>query len=140
MTYTREQILAMEPEELSLTVAEHVFNARIVENHDYGSAYILVGDVGRNSTQPLKGKDWSSAKWRNSEEKAWLDCPKYAENMSDAWEIEEKIKWMAAMGKGLMIGHYMVELTEIVGNYGFELVHATPAQRSKAALLAVLDL
>ncbi|KGE20609.1 BC1872 family protein [Paenibacillus wynnii] len=64
-------------------------------------------------------------------------CP--SEDISAAWEVEEKIKEMAK-DEPLHIGYYMTELILIVGSNGFNMIHATPEQRCKAALLAVLNL
>ncbi|WP_339314639.1 hypothetical protein [Paenibacillus sp. FSL M7-0896] len=56
-----------------------------------------------------------------------------------AWKVEERIKELAN-GAPMYTGYYMTELQLIVGNKGFDMVHATPEQRCKAALLAVLGL
>jgi len=132
----REDILAIDVDELSLLVAENIFKAKVIDNEKYPEERLLIGWFEVEAWKPLNGQRWQNATWRNSEEKAWLDCPRYAEDISAAWEVEEQIKQIG----GLMIGYYMTELTLIVGNKGFDMVHATPEQRCKAALLAVLDL
>lgn len=58
--------------------------------------------------------------------------------ISAAWEVESTIKEISG-GQGL-ITNYMTQLFLIVGNKGFDYVHATPEQRCKAALLAVMGL
>ncbi|OMD08383.1 BC1872 family protein [Paenibacillus odorifer] len=136
MTLTREEILAMDPIELGPVVAEHVFKAKVIGKENFPELRLLIGWFGKEAWKPMKGT-WHNAEWRNSEERAWLDCPRFGEDIYAAWEVEERIKEMA-IDAPLYIGYYMIELQLIVGNKGFDMVHATPEQRCKAALLAVL--
>ncbi|WP_339194319.1 hypothetical protein MKY95_21160 [Paenibacillus sp. FSL P4-0176] len=64
---------------------------------------------------------------------------KYSEDMFDAWAVEERIVELRLQAK------YCESLKRVVVGTGeyvgmFDYIHATPAQRCKAALLAVLDL
>ncbi|OMD19198.1 hypothetical protein BJP48_11865 [Paenibacillus odorifer] len=138
MTLTREEILAMDPIELGPVVAEHVFKAKVIGKENFPELRLLIGWFGKEAWKPMKGT-WHNSEWKNSEERAWLDCPRFGEDIYAAWEVEERIKEMA-IDAPLYIGYYMTELQLIVGNKGFDMVHATPEQRCKAALLAVLGL
>ncbi|OMD66025.1 hypothetical protein BSK62_13235 [Paenibacillus odorifer] len=112
MTLTREEILAMGiGNELDIEIAVTVMGR---ERDKFRSGWIRLGDL---STYPKQ----------------------YSKDISAAWEVEERIKEMA-IDAPLYIGYYMTELQLIVGNKGFDMVHATPEQRCKAALLAVLGL
>lgn len=91
MELTREKVMAMEVDELSLAVAENVFNAKICGRNDDPEAKLLIGEIESGVWKPLKGR-WQTANWRNSDEKAWLDCPRYAEDISAAWEVVDKLK------------------------------------------------
>lgn len=61
---------------------------------------------------------------------------RYSEDMSAAWEVEEAFK--DDMSKQ---GRYVSSLKDVLGENSlmFDFIHATPAQRCKAALLAVLE-
>lgn len=136
---TRDQVLAMEPMEVGLAVAEHIFKAKVIGKEGCPESRLLIGHFGYNSWQPLSGERWQNASWRNSDERAWLDCPRYGESISAAWEVEEKIKELRLQAK------YCEALKQVVIGTGeyvgmFDYIHATPEQRCKAALLAVLDL
>ncbi|MDN8590953.1 hypothetical protein Q0V21_19525 [Paenibacillus sp. 11B] len=67
-------------------------------------------------------------------------CPKrYSSDMSKAWEVEKKIKELRLQAKYCeALKRVVIGTGEYVGMFDF--IHATPAQRCKAALLAVLDL
>lgn len=56
-------------------------------------------------------------------------------DISAAWEVEEKVGEMPERVKA----NYLTELILLSGGRGFTMVHATPEQRCKAALLAVID-
>lgn len=55
-------------------------------------------------------------------------------DISAAYEMEERIYRMERVG---MVARYMDCLLQVVRSSGFLLVHATPEQRCKAALLAM---
>jgi hypothetical protein len=57
----------------------------------------------------------------------------YSTDIAAMWEVEEMI-----YQKGLA-EKYITNLILITGSTGFHLVHASPADRCKAALLAVMD-
>jgi len=66
---------------------------------------------------------------------SWVYPAPRTRNMVAAWEVKEKIYRMDKVG---LVGRYMTELLLIVDSNGFKVVHATPEQRCKAALLAVM--
>ncbi|WP_339283715.1 hypothetical protein [Paenibacillus sp. FSL R5-0486] len=114
---TREQVLAMEPgQELDALVAQHVMGWH-------------------------KGDPWGGAYWVDSDK-----CLRYeilvfkpSLHINIAWGVGE---WFAETG---IRGRYAKRLKEVIlANKGecstFDMVHASPADRCKAALLAVLDL
>ncbi|MEK5416333.1 BC1872 family protein [Paenibacillus sp. FSL L8-0708] len=138
MTLTREEILAMDPIELGPVVAEHVFKAKVIGKENFPELSLLIGWFGYEAWKPMKGT-WHNAEWRNSEEKAWLDCPRFGEDISEAWEVEERIKVLRLhTGYVSCIKQVLVGTGEYVGM--FDYIHATAEQRCKAALLAVLNL
>lgn len=138
---TREQILEMTTEELSLAIAERVFKARIIGNSDDPEARLLVGEFGGvNAVRPLSGERWQTASWRNSDEKAWLDCPKYTEDIAAAWEVLLKLK---SMGAEVNVGFYEkwdCSIDYPVGCNYREVAETAQEAICKAALLAVLGL
>lgn len=72
-------------------------------------------------------------------DKRYCFIPDYSTDISDAWEVGE---WFAETG---IRGRYAKRLKEVIlADKGecstFDMVHASPADRCKAALLAVLDL
>lgn len=134
LTYTRDKILAMEPAELSLAVAEVIFKAKVWRNDRDPDARLLVGEI-RGSLNPLVGK-WRNAQWTNSDERAWLDCPKYAEDMSAAWDVMEHLNPLYNLELGNTTGGWNLFI------FGSENIDAetAPVAICKAALLAVMDL
>ncbi|OME58207.1 hypothetical protein BSK59_08465 [Paenibacillus odorifer] len=138
MTLTREEILAMDPIELGPVVAEHVFKAKVIVKENFPELSLLIGWFGYEAWKPMKGT-WHNAEWRNSEEKAWLDCPRFGEDISAAWEVEECIKELRVHTRYVAcLKQVLVGTGEYVGM--FDYIHATAEQRCKAALLAVLNL
>ena len=91
MTLTREEILAMDSIELGPVVAEHVFKAKVIGKENFPELSLLIGWFGYEAWKPMKGT-WHNAEWRNSEEKAWLDCPRFGEDIYAAWEVVEKLR------------------------------------------------
>lgn len=137
---TREQVMSVAPgTDLNVMVAEHIFGWRRIQGptHDYDGAvehgevlvpldmseahaYAMMPPRGRIPLYIFVNREWSS-------------------DMSAAWEVEEKIKQLKLHVK------YCGDLKRIVIGTGeyvgmFDYIHATPEQRCKAALLAVLDL
>lgn len=88
-----------------------------------------------------KGDSWGGAYWEDSDK-----CTRYeilvfkpSLHIGIAWGVEEKIKELRLQAK------YCSALKQVVIGTGeyvgmFDYIHATPEQRCKAALLAVLDL
>ncbi|KAA1180677.1 BC1872 family protein [Paenibacillus sp. B2(2019)] len=125
MTLTREEILAMEPGPTLDEITAEIACGRKVR---------MLNEVTNNSFKPQYDKkviDEGAGRYNI--------IPRYSTDISAAWEVEERIKEMA-IDAPLYIGYYMTELQLIVGNKGFDMVHATPEQRCKAALLAVMGL
>lgn len=94
----REDVLAMDIDELNLAIAGSIFKAKVIGNDDDPMERLLIGWYGEEGWNPLSGERWQNAKWRLSDEEAWLDCPRYAEDMSAAWKVVELIankpNWM----------------------------------------------
>jgi hypothetical protein len=88
---TKEQILAMEPAELNIAVAEEIFNAKVISKEGDPEAKLLIGWYGKDAWKPMR-HSWRTAVWHRSEESAWLDCPKFGEDISAAWEVVEKVQ------------------------------------------------
>lgn len=121
---TREQILSMSAQELAEATAVHVMGWVKHEDAEIGEYYHEQANVcGVNiSAYVVLIDDWNPA-----------------EDIAAAWEVEGKIKELSGGEKGLII-RYMTRLMNVVGEDGFDMLHATPEQRCKAALLAVMGL
>lgn len=109
---TREQILGMDEQQLAEATAVHVMGW-----HQNGFYWT------REKGIVMLTEMWDPAK-----------------DMATAWDVEEKIEELCKTTDHLIIQRYMAELWLVVGSEGFKMVHATPEQRCKAALLAVLNL
>ncbi len=126
MTYTREQILAMDAEQLAEATAIHVMGWRKEKPSNYPYDY---------------GGHWldSNGDWQydcdNSHDEIWNP----AEDIAAAWEMEECIKQKYYVGLyGRKLKYVLLSTGDYIGM--FDYIHATAEQRCKAALLAVLDL
>ncbi|MCM3294242.1 hypothetical protein M3661_29585 [Paenibacillus sp. MER 180] len=108
---TREQILNMHNAELDKMAAQA---------------------MGWKRSEKWGGSYWADKDGCNRWEVQWWEPSLYIE---PAMVLEEQIKQIG----GLMIGYYMTELQLICGNNGFDMVHATPEQRTKAAILAMME-
>ncbi|MEK4880151.1 hypothetical protein D3C76_1409530 [compost metagenome] len=140
MTLTREEILAMEPIELGPVVAEHVFKAKVIGKENFPELSLLIGWFGKEAWKPMKGT-WRNAEWRNSEEKAWLDCPRFGEDISAAWEVLEKFKQYTVMKAAGWGKEYDCRIwVGITGDQWSVQAKTAPEAICKAALLAVLNL
>jgi hypothetical protein len=137
-TLTREQVLAMEPgNKLNAWVAWKVMGYSPTDtsfNPHKGELYIR--KLARNA---------GSRNFPNGVaivEFAYMEMlPEFSENITAAWEVQEQVNQLSKEQIPLLKARYVAELSVIVGsNELFEIVHATPEQRCKAALLAVLDL
>lgn len=141
MTLTREGIKALEPAELGPVVAEHIFQAKVIGKENFPELRMLIGWFGAEAWKPMKGT-WHNAEWRNSEERAWMDCPRFGEDIAAAYEMEkvlnEDLRDEYAIQLHNVMGIMLHESTTLMNIYQF--AHATPEQRCKAALLAVLNL
>ncbi|MFB6364497.1 hypothetical protein ACFCP7_10585 [Paenibacillus elgii] len=79
---------------------------------------------------------------RKTEAEAWDDCPDFSRDISAAWEVEAKILSM----DDELRARYVIFLMHFVGVYAYEppspedifaLIHASAADRCRAALLAL---
>lgn len=107
---TREEILALNENELDIAVAVEIFGHKR-DRYRYGWV-----ELGNLSTYPKR----------------------YSRDISAAYEVEEKIKEL-----GLQVKYTQALKLLIIGEgeYAgmFDFIHATPEQRCKAALIAVLE-
>ncbi|WP_156088563.1 BC1872 family protein [Mycobacterium tuberculosis] len=125
----RGDILVMESgRKLDALVAEEVMGFTVYQAVEANNYYRLLDSDG-HAVDPFGGE-------RETEEEAWNDCYYYSTDMSAAWEVEEIFK-----GEVGFRASYVARLKEVLGPnaWMFDFVHATPEQRCKAALLAVLE-
>lgn len=112
---TKEQILAMKPgREMNRLIAETVLRTG-------------------NTSSPV---DFSEKDWFDYHHDI-IGVFHYSSNISDVWQVEEQIK------KVSLTVEYTGALKQVVLSSGeyvgmFDFIHATPEQRCKAALLAVI--
>lgn len=141
---TKEEIMQLEGRELDKAVAKIIFEGRTITKQSRLSdrtMYLLVSGRPEEMKPFGKGKTIITAWWRLSEEEAWQKCPYYSSDISAAWEVEEVI---AGMGHP-EICRYMRTLAEVTGHKldyllgAFKIAHASPSDRCKAALLAVME-
>lgn len=147
MTYTREQIQAMEAGRgLDRLVGEHVMQFTIYhyDKDIEENCYCMLMDNEGYSVELFGGE-------RETEDEAWLDSPHYSTDIAAAWEAEGVVMWELGVTYVYRLAE-VISLTSIVDSEGLDdfittcsgnllgLIHATPAQRCKAALLAVLGL
>lgn len=123
---TREEILAMEPgRNLNALVATNLMGWELTDVHE--------------TVYDIEGRPEGGSLWRDDEgDAAWL--PDYSNSLTAAWEVEELMS--DDMGK------YVKALCDVVGtprdgtrlfaSDDWRLIHASPSDRCKAALLAVL--
>ncbi|WP_095205916.1 hypothetical protein [Paenibacillus sp. O199] len=125
-TLTREQVLAMEPVEIDRYIHSNLFNGEDLTGFKYMHVTYTIPDrrvfVKEIDTGVI-----------------WRECLAYSLEISSAWEVEKKIKELRLQAK------YCTALKQVVVGTGeyvgmFDYIHATPEQRCKAALLAVLDI
>ncbi|WP_433748275.1 BC1872 family protein [Paenibacillus amylolyticus] len=88
-----------------------------------------------------KGDSWGGMYWEDSDKCCRYEILVFKPSLhtSMAWRVEERIVELRLQAK------YCVALKQVVIGTGeyvgmFDYIHATPAQRCKAALLAVLDI
>ncbi|MDN4069954.1 hypothetical protein QYF50_18795 [Paenibacillus vini] len=140
---TREEILAMSTgKDMNLLIAEHVLGWIAWKEQRGEYTHVIFQRPGEREPY-MRSQQWKT------DQKRYEPIPfteidrmkhivsglkDWSSDISAAWEVEEKIKEIG----GLMIGYYMTELMLIVRSNGFNMVHATPEQRCKAALLAIL--
>ncbi|SPY16130.1 Uncharacterised protein [Paenibacillus polymyxa] len=148
MSLTRDLILSTKAgTALDRLVEEHILEW--VAWQELRGEYLVVTFQKPGAPEPYKrSQKWESEMQRYSViQFEDLDTMKHAvygdkdfsTDISLAWEVEEKIKKM-----GLHV-EYCRALKQVVVNTGeyvglFDYIHATPEQRCKAALLAVLNL
>ncbi|KKO51126.1 BC1872 family protein [Paenibacillus sp. DMB20] len=115
----REEILSLEPgRELDALVEQHVFKKQVVWLQDEYTDPFPVVPVSKDEIGYIV--DYSSSE------------------ISAAWDVEEQIKTLR------LHVEYIQALRKVVMSTGeyvglFDYIHATPEQRCKAALLAVLE-
>lgn len=140
MQIRREDILAMEPgTELDALIAEHIFGWWRLKSPSF------------DYDGPCESNDVLVPPTLLSKEEAFRCMPpkgvvpftyfvnrNWSTRISAAWEVEEKIKTLR------LHVEYSQALRQVVMSTGeyvglFDYIHATPEQRCKAALLAVLE-
>jgi hypothetical protein len=138
--YTKEQIEAMTPEQLKRAVATDVMGLSIYhydKDYEANCYYMLVDGL-----DPVARFDGLTTGERKTEEEAWADCPDYLTDHSALWEMEEFVYAMSTT-MGLKYALQLLELLDINTNRTLvnmaKLIRATPEQRCKAALLAVME-
>lgn len=124
MTLTREEIQGMKPgKELNELVMQHIF---VMKKKPEGASFTWVHEVDGDIV------DWQPAYFSPST------------NISAAWEVESTFDQDTSLRED-----YAIELHNVMGlmlhepttlNNIYQFAHATPEQRCKAALLAVLNL
>lgn len=137
---TREEILAMDTDELSIAVAETIFKAKVIGKENDPNAKLLIGWYGEKAWKPMRGS-WTSADWSPSEEIAWLDCPRFAEDISAAWEVADSFNDIVVRKYETMGGDFRYVCSIVNG--GVNTVDAedtAPLAICRAALLSVLRL
>ncbi len=141
---TREEIFAMDINELSLAVAEKVFQAKIIGKEDDPNAKLLIGWYGVKAWQPMRSS-WTSAHWSPSEEIAWMDCPRFSEDISAAWKVVDIVQEKYTLDFSLNRHIHQFEMMWISRFYDFDIdpirvvSDTAPKSICKAALLAVLE-
>lgn len=134
---TREEILAMKPGlELDALVAEHIFGWRRIK----GPEFDYDGPCESNDVLvPSNVTDEEAFKWMPAREiipLTYFVNRRWSKEMSIAQEVEDTFAdYFDRQGR------YVSCLKEAIGENAsmFDFVHATPEQRCKAALLAVLE-
>lgn len=141
---TREEILEMDVDELNLAVAEKIFQAKVIGKENDPNAKLLIGWFGYKAWQPMRST-WTSAVWSPSEEIAWLDCPKFAEEIEEAWKVVDIVQEKYLLDFSLNRHVQQFEMQWISRFYDFDIdpirvVRSTaPESICRAALLAVLE-
>ncbi|KAF6630670.1 hypothetical protein H6F38_14680 [Paenibacillus sp. EKM208P] len=125
-TLTREQVLAMEPVEIDRHIHMILFDGEDLTGFKYKRVTYTIPERRTFVKEIDTGV-------------VWRECLAYSLEISSAWEVEEKIKELRLQAK------YCIALKQVVIGTGeyvgmFDYIHATPEQRCKAALLAVLDI
>ena len=114
-TYTREQIMQMDAEQLRMAIAKAKgWRDLFVEND------LLWG------TTEIANENWIGD--------IMLEVPHWPTSIADAWELEEELNpserneyggWLSAIA----------DYTQTIADYDWTLIHATPLQRCQAWLL-----
>ncbi|MBD8836272.1 hypothetical protein IFU39_00365 [Paenibacillus sp. CFBP 13594] len=125
-TLSREQVLVMEPVEIDRYIHTNLFDGEDLTEFKYKHVTYTIPDRRVFVKETDTGV-------------TWRECLAYSLEISSAWEVEEKIKELRLQAK------YCIALKQVVIGTGeyvgmFDYIHATPEQRCKAALLAVLDI
>lgn len=131
MRYTREIIIALKPgRELDALVAEEVMGYAIGDGQ---GGYVVQKVI-------ILRPDDGSAEWLGDGQK---QLPRYSTDISVAFEMENHLEQIGLVDE---YGFQVYAITEadetragIRNTNMFKIVHASPEQRCKAALLAVLE-
>lgn len=67
------------------------FKNKWIPKWNFPELSLLIGWFGKEAWKPMKGT-WHNAEWRTSEERAWLDCPRFGEDISAALKVIEKMR------------------------------------------------
>ncbi|ASA25403.1 hypothetical protein [Paenibacillus donghaensis] len=154
MTLTREEILAMEPgRQLNRLVQEHIL--KWIPWQEGRGDYTAIVYQNPGEREPyMRTQRWETAKERYSII-AYSDIDEmvhavygdkgWSTDISAAWEVEERILALYLNEQPGLIDDYIDSLMDVIRKEhgfspAFRLAHATPEQRCKAALMAVLGL
>lgn len=125
-TLSREQVLVMEPVEIDRYIHTNLFDGEDLTEFKYKHVTYTIPDRRVFVKETDTGV-------------TWRECLAYSLEISSAWKVEEKIEELRLQVKYCMaLKQVVVGTGEYVGM--FDYIHATPEQRCKAALLAVLDI
>ena len=132
MTLTREQILAMEPRrELDALIAEKVMGFKCeIDKGRQVVQWSAMGAYGEWHTPPMAWKKWS------------YNVPPYSTDISAAFEAEEiaiekdPAMYVHALASVVFGCSQVQDISDI--RKMCMLIHATPEQRCKAAMLVVM--
>ena len=129
---TRDEVLAMKPgRELDALVIRHILNIPIVKSVD------LFSQEPFPAAWWVEDEGWYVAYERDEDGLIYMPFNP-SEDIAAAWEVEEEInKRNLRVVYCQALKTVMHSKDEYVGMFDF--VHASPADRCKAALLAVMD-
>jgi hypothetical protein len=146
---TREEILNAEPEKLNELIVSEIFEWDFIYlDQGLGNPNLFAWDKSAikcneySTSCSLAGGQWEKGKDKNGNiiEVFAKYAPQWSKFIGEAYQLEEKIK------ENGLSSLYTIELLSIIGipnildpDEIFNLIHATPEQRCKAALLTILE-